>query len=97
MLSAAPEIQAINAGSNAVFSVSTSVVSGFDGSIVFNVTGLPSGCSATFNPTAVTGVGSSNLTITTSTSTPAGDYNLTVTGTSGSVVQSTMITLEVNN
>jgi hypothetical protein len=97
VLTAAPEIQAINAGSSAVYTVSTMVMNGFDGSVVLNVSGLPSGSSATFSPTAITGAGSSTLTITTTTATAAGDYNLTVSGTSGSVVQTTPITIEVNN
>ncbi|HLX84210.1 MAG TPA: hypothetical protein VKR59_09945 [Terriglobales bacterium] len=96
-LSAAPEIQSINAGGNAVYTVTTTAVSGFDGVVSLTLSTLPSGASYTFNPTSITGAGSSTLTIRTSTSTAAGDYPLTITGTSGSLVQTASIELEVNN
>lgn len=100
-LSATPEIQAINAGSSAAYTVSTSVVSGFDAGVALSVSGLPSGASATFSPASITGAGSSTLTITTTSATAAGDYNLTITGTSGSgsqtLTQTAPITIEVND
>jgi hypothetical protein len=96
-ITATPEIQALNAGSEVVYSVATTVMNGFDGSIALSVTGLPAGASASFSPVAITGAGSSTLTITTSSSTPAGNYNLTVNGANGTVVQSAPITIEVDN
>jgi uncharacterized membrane protein len=99
ILSATPEIQAINAGTSASYTVSTTVVSGFDGSVTLSVSGLPSGASAVFSPASITGAGSSTLTVSTTTSTVAGDYNLTVTGTgeSPSQTQTAPITIEVND
>jgi hypothetical protein len=97
-LSAIPEIQSINAGNSTTYTVSTTAVSGFDGVVSLSLSALPSGASATFNPTSITGAGSSTLTITTKSSTPAGDYNLTITGTSGSLQPETAsIEVEVNN
>ncbi len=58
---------------------------------------MPSGASAAFNPTSITGAGTSTLTITTTTSTAAGDYPLSVTGTSGNLIETAPIDLEVNN
>ncbi|MFZ0771311.1 MAG: hypothetical protein WCA49_05150 [Candidatus Sulfotelmatobacter sp.] len=96
-LSATPEIQSINAGGSAAYTVTTTVLSGFDGVVTLTLSSLPSGASYAFNPTTITGAGSSTLTITTQTSTPAGDYPLSITGTSRSIVQTAPIDLEVNN
>jgi len=95
-ISATPEIQAINAGSDAVYNVATTVMNGFDGSIALTVTGLPAGATATFSPASITGAGTATLTIATTTSTPAGNYNMTVNGANGTVVQSAPITIEVS-
>jgi len=96
-LSATPEGQSITAGGSAVYTVSTTAVNGFDSSVKLSVSGLPSGATAKFSPTSITGAGSSKLTITTTSSTPAGDFNLTITGTGGTLTQTTLIALEVNN
>jgi hypothetical protein len=95
-ISATPEIQAINAGSDAVYNVATTVMNGFDGSIALTVTGLPAGATATFSPASITGAGTATLTVATTTSTPAGNYNMTVNGANGTVVQSAPITIEVS-
>jgi hypothetical protein len=97
MLSAAPEIQSINAGSQTTYTVTSTVMSGFDGVVSLSLSTLPSGATATFKPTTITGAGSSTLTITTTTSTAAGDYNLIITGTSGNLIQTAPIEIEVNN
>ena len=96
-LTATPEIQSINAGSSATYTISTTAVSGFNGVVTLSLSSLPAGATSTFVPASITGSGSSTLTITTGTSTPAGTYNLTVTGTSGNLSQTAPIELEVNN
>jgi hypothetical protein len=62
--------------------------------VSLDTTGLPSGATADYspNPTA----GSSTLSITTSTTTPAGSYPLTIKGTGGSLVHTTSVTLVVS-
>ena len=69
---------------------------GFIGSVAFSISGLPTGASASFNPTSVTGSGSSTISVSTSTTTPAGTYTLQITGTSGTLVHSTTVNLVVN-
>ena len=75
--------------------MSTTAVSGFSGSINLSVTGLPTGATGTFNPTSVCAGSSSALSITTTWSTPAGTYTLTITGTSGTLTQTAKVTLVV--
>jgi hypothetical protein len=67
---------------------------GFNGNVNLAVTGLPSGVTASFatNPTTF----SSTLTLTASSTAPIGQYNATITGTSGSVTASTPLTLSIS-
>lgn len=95
-LTVVPQFEGIRRGGTATYTVSTVVLNGFNDVVDLSIAGLPSGASATFNPTSIVGEGSSTLTITTTTSLPPGDYNLVVTGTSGAVTQSVPITLEVS-
>jgi len=60
------------------------------------VSGLPQGATATFNPTSITTSGSSTLSVSTLSSTPAGSYPLTITGTSGSLTHTATATLVVS-
>jgi hypothetical protein len=95
-LSITPESEGIAAGSEAIYSVSTTELGGFTGSIALKISGLPSKGTATFNPTSISGAGSSTLTLTTSTSTPTGNYTLTITGTSGTLTHTVTTVLTVN-
>ena len=51
---------------------------------------------ASFNPSSITTSGSSTLTVSTSASTPAGSYPLTITGSSGTLTHNATVTLVVN-
>jgi hypothetical protein len=73
------------------------VTSGTAGTVALSASGLPSGASASFNPTSVTAGGSSTLSIGTSASTPAGSYNISVTGTEGSASHSATFALTVTS
>ncbi len=95
-LSATPASQTVTQGSSASYTVSVTPSGGFAGTVTFSVSGLPAGATASFNPTSVTGSGSSTMTVTTASSTPTGTYPLTITGASGSLQHTTMVTLVVN-
>jgi autotransporter-associated beta strand protein len=97
ILSATPALQTITAGGRISFSINLSVNSCFSGSLALSVTGLPTGASASFNPASLSGSGSSILTVTTSVSSPAGNYTLTITGTGASLTTSTTATLAVTS
>jgi regulation of enolase protein 1 (concanavalin A-like superfamily) len=94
-LSASPSSQIVTPGNNATYTTSISALNGFTNTVNLSVSGLPTGATANFNPTSVTGSGNSTLTVSTATTTPTGTYPLTITGTSGSLSHSTTVTLVV--
>jgi uncharacterized membrane protein len=93
-LSATPSTQTVAQGASGTYSVTISPTSGFTGAVTLSVSGLPTGTTGTFTPNPASG--SSTLTVTTSASTPAGTYPLTVTGVSGALSHSTTVSLTVN-
>src|SRR5205823_5820532 len=94
-LTASPTSGSVTAGSSATATVGTAVTAGSAGTVSLSASGLPSGAAASFSPASVTAGGNSTLTITTSTSTPAGTYPITITGTEGTVSHTTSYALTV--
>ncbi len=95
-LAMSPSSQSIAPGAGASYTATLSALNGFSGATSLSVSGLPSGASAGFSPAALSGAGSSVLTVSTSSLTPGGSYTLTITGTSGSLVHSATVNLTVN-
>ena len=96
-LSASPSAQSANQGSCTNYTVSTgALVGGFGATINLAVTGLPTGATGSFNPTTISGAGSSNLQVCTASSTPVGTNTLTVNATAGIEIHSTTVSLTVN-
>lgn len=91
--------QNIAPGGTAVYQIVAQAMNGFTGTIDLNVSGLPPGATASFNPpTIVGGAGSTILTINTSGTTPQPQiYNLTVTGTNGILIHTTTVYLGVSS
>jgi galactose oxidase-like protein/glyoxal oxidase-like protein len=94
-VTATPSSQTVPPGTGTSYTVTVTPSNGFNGTVTFNVSGLPSGATATFNPTSVTGSGSSTMSVNTSSSTPGGSYPLTITATSGNLTHTTQVTLVV--
>ena len=92
-LSASPSSQTVTQGLGAGYTVSVAPTGGFAGNVTLSLSGLPSGAGATFSPNPTTG--SSTMSVTTSASTLAGTYTLTITGVSGSLSHTTSVTLVV--
>jgi hypothetical protein len=92
-LAASPASQTVGRGASADYTVSVSRTGGFADSVTLSVGGLPAGTSASFAPNPAD---SSTLTVTTSSTTPAGTYPLTITGTGGATTHSTSATLVVS-
>lgn len=95
-MTANPASQTVLAGGNTTFTVSITALNGYAASTTFGVAGLPSGATAVFNPTSVTGSGSSTITVTTTSATPAGSYSLTITATGGGISHSAGVSLSVS-
>ncbi len=95
-ISATPASQTVVQGNSTSYTASTTALNGFTGTVTFSASGLPAGANASFSPASVAGSGTSTMTVTTSATTPVGSYTLTITGTSGSLVHSTTVTLVVN-
>lgn len=74
--------QIIPAGGTAAYTIEVGDPTLMSNTVALSVGTLPSGVNATFSPATVVGSGSAALTITTSASTPAGNYTLNVAGTS---------------
>src|SRR5215472_5760636 len=94
-VSASPSSQTVAPGNGTTYNVTVSASNGFNSSVSFSISGLPSGATGTFSPSSVQGSGSSTLSITTSSATPTGSYPLTITATSGTLTHSTQVTLVV--
>ena len=94
-LSASPNSLSIAQGSSGTSTITVNPLNGFNGSVSLTVTStLPSGVTASFNPSSTTTT--STLTLTASGSAAAGGpTTVTITGTSGSLTQTTTISLTV--
>jgi hypothetical protein len=94
-LSASPTTLQIPRGGSGSDTVTVSALQGFTGTVSLSLTGLPARTSASWNPSTVTGSGSSVLTIRVNKPARSGTYSLTITGTSGNLVHSIPLTLVV--
>jgi len=84
------------AGGSASSTVTLAPIAGFNGTVSLSCAGLPGGAGCLFKPPSVPGgSGTSQLTITTSSATGGGTYPVKVTGTSNSLVQSSVVSLVV--
>jgi hypothetical protein len=92
-LSATPPSRTVKHGGSATYTVTITPSGGFTGAVQLSVGGLPYKATGTFSPNPATS--SSTLTVKTNGQTPAGTSTLTITGTSGSLVHQTSVTLVV--
>jgi hypothetical protein len=95
-ISANPTSLSLQQGASGTSIITTAVTSGSAQTVSLSASGLPSGATASFSPTSITGAGSSTLTISTASSTPAGTYLVTVTGRGTSATHTASISLTVS-
>jgi len=93
-LTAAPTSVTVTQGGTGTSTITVNPTNGFTGSVSLSASGLPSGVTASFNPTSTTGT--STLTLTASGTATTGTATVTITGTSGSLSHTTTVTLTVN-
>jgi subtilase family serine protease len=94
-LSASPSSVTVAQGNSGNSTITSTVTGGFDGTISLSANGQPTGVTVTFNPTSITGAGTSTMTMMVASSTAPGTYTITVTGTSGSTQETTKVSLTV--
>jgi subtilisin family serine protease len=94
-LAATPASRTIVQGTGTSYAITVTPTGGFGGTVNFAVTGLPTGATASFAPASVAGSGSSTLTVTTVATTLPGTYPLTISGSSGALVQNASVSLIV--
>ncbi|MCA1815052.1 MAG: PQQ-dependent sugar dehydrogenase [Acidobacteria bacterium] len=92
-----PSTQVIIPGASATYTVTATPSGGFTGAISLSLAGLPSGATASFNPTSLNvtdaSAKSSTLTVTNGAATPLGSFPLTAAGTSASLTHTAAATL----
>jgi subtilisin-like proprotein convertase family protein len=88
----------ICSGSNAVYNFTYNTFLGFTGTTTFSATGLPGAATIVFNPTtAVTDGTAVTATVSNTGSLAPGTYTFNLVGTSGAIVKTVTVTLNVYN
>ena len=94
-LSASPASVSVVQGNSGSSTITSTAVDGFDSAVALSASGQPTGVTATFSPTSITGSGTSTLTLAVASTTAVGTYTITVTGTGGGITQTATVTLTV--
>ncbi len=94
---ASPESLTIPQGGLATSTITSTLSGGFNSTVNWSASGLPTGASASFSPASMTapGGGSSTMTLTVGATTPVGSYSVTITGSGGGQTHSTTVALTV--
>jgi subtilase family serine protease len=92
-LAASPASVTLAPGGSAPSTITVTPLNGFTGTVTFLVSGLPTGVTAAFSPTAATKT--STLTFSASSSAAAGTSTVTVSGASGTATNKTTVALTV--
>ena len=80
-------------GSSSQISIGVSPMYGFSSAVRLSASGLPAGVTATFSPSSATT--QSTLTFTAATSAIPGEYNVTVSGVSGTTTSTVVVPLTI--
>lgn len=96
-LSATPSSQQVVAGKTANFTLNTQSIAGFNGTINLSssVTPQQDSVRVSFSPSSVTAGNTSNISVTTNSNTPAGNYQINIIGVSGTQTHQTLVNLTV--
>jgi len=94
-LSAMPSTFSTLPGNDILLTVNVAATNYFNDTVNLNVTGLPSGTSASFSSNLIAGSGSSTLTIFAPDSVAQGNYPLTINAIDGNLTNSVPVILSV--
>ena len=94
-LGASPTSLTVVRGNSGTSTITSTVSGGFDSAVTLSASGMPSGVTASFSPTSITGTGTSTLKLTTTTRASTGTHTITITGTSGTTKKTTTVSLNV--
>src|SRR5262249_35145716 len=92
-VTATPASRTVVRGASSSYTISIAPSGGFSAPVTLTVSGLPAWTSGSLAPNPAND--SSVLSVTTTSSTRVGGYTLTITATSGSLVHSTTVSLQV--
>jgi hypothetical protein len=95
-LAASPSTLSGTPGEALSSSIAVGSIGGFANAVNLSVDGLPPGATAVVDPVATSSPGLAVLTLQTAPSTPTGTYAVRVTGASGSLVHSTVVSLALS-
>ena len=93
-LTSSPGSLGMSPGSTGTSTVTVTPEYGFSGIVNLSISGLPAGVTASFSPTSTSTT--STLTISAGSTAADGTYNLTVTGTSGSLTVTTPLVVIIH-
>jgi hypothetical protein len=96
-ISATPSSQSVTQGGSTSYSVNVTISGTLSSPVVLSASGLPANATASFSANNLTTSSTVTMTVNTATTTPTGSFPITITGTSGSLVHSTSVTLAVNS
>ncbi len=97
-LAVSPTSISIAQGASGTVTATTTVSGGFNSSVTFSASGLPSGASASFNPTSIAAPGAGSSTVTLNAGTAAtGTYTVTITATGGGQTKTATVSLTVTS
>jgi hypothetical protein len=92
-ISASPPSRSVAKGGSTTYTVTITPSGGFSGSVTLSASGGQGGSTYSFSPNPATTT--STLTVQTSASGAQGTFTITITGTSGVLVHSTTVTIQV--
>ena len=96
-VSASPATRTVTAGQQTTYTVTVTPSGGFTGPVTLVTNGLPTGASASWSADPVMGgSGTSTLTVTTTALTSTGTSTLAISGTSGTIIHSSTVSLVVS-
>ncbi|HEY7409347.1 MAG TPA: hypothetical protein VII13_01315 [Vicinamibacteria bacterium] len=95
-VSASPTSVTVTQGGSGTSTITVTSINGFGSSVSLGASGLPSGVTASFNPTSVIPTANSTLTFNAGAGAATGTFPITVSGTSGGTTRTATVNLTVN-